>query len=65
MAPNHSQCRSIRVKLSIDIHGYLRGQRRAVDGGRHKVDTCEKGRRMRHVDRNHSVFPLFHILGGR
>ncbi len=44
-APSRSRRRSIRVKASIDIHGYLRERRRAVDGGRRKVDTSERGLR--------------------
>ena len=43
------------VKALIDIHGYLRGRRRAVNGGRRKVDTCET-----------SLSPPFHsvVLSG-
>ena len=49
--PNGRRCdnggrgrrRSMRVKAPIDIHGYLRKRRRAVHGGRRKVDTFETG----------------------
>ena len=34
---------SMSVKTLMDIHGYLRGLRRAVNGGRRKVDTFERG----------------------
>ena len=41
MALSRSRRRSIRVMASIDTHGYLRRWRRAVNGRRREVDTCE------------------------
>ena len=39
----HRWSKVVHVKASIDIHGHLKEQRCAVDGGRRKVDTRESG----------------------